>query len=327
VSQLSATLPALAALVLVGATCQREPAPARRAPPTGAIGERAFAHVTKLVGFGPRHFGTEGWARSVDYIAATLRGLGLDPVRDRWLERDENVTFENLHVTLPGQVADRIVIGCHHDTKKTSGHPQPEHNFPFVGANDSASGVGLLLSLAAELRDRPRRASLQLVFFDGEESMTWDWREGARALFGSKRFVRQQRDAELLGGANGRILAFVLLDMVGARDLQIDRDANSTPELVDIFAETARGLGYESWFFQTETTVSDDHLPFVEAGIPSIDLIDIARNPEWHTHQDTLDHIAPESLQLVGEVVLAALPRLEERFVRPRGDVQLPKRR
>lgn len=305
-------------LATTAATCGMDPSPLMLTPrPTPPdLGTKAYVHVEKLVSFGARDTGSPGWRQAVDYMVQTLRGHGLQPVVDRWYDAQEDLTFENVIVTLPGRVQDRIVIGCHHDTKKTHGHDNPDHNFAFVGANDSGSGVGLLLALAELLASQKELdATYELVFFDGEESRTWHWNEGERALFGSRRYVRSQREAALLGTGRGTIRAFILLDMVGAKDLQIDDELNSDPGLKKIIAASAAACGHQQYFFKKSLHVSDDHLPFLEVGIPAIDLIDLADNPQWHTPDDTLEHISAESMQIVGEVVFTALPEVERQFV------------
>lgn len=314
-------------LALVAAACgacspEPPPAPEPTEVPAGTprpelpqgLGTRAFGHVEKLVAFGARHAGSEGWNRAVDYIAAELEALGLEVVRDRWTEEREGLTYENLSARIPGAVADRIVLGAHHDTKITEGHEDPAHNFPFVGANDSASGVGLLLALAEHWVSHPPQASVDVVFFDGEESVPFTW-DLTRALFGSRRYARQYREeASALDGAPP-IRAMVLLDMVGARDLSIDDETMSDRGLHRLFAASAADCGHSEFFFRNRLKVSDDHMAFLELGIPAIDLIDIYDNPQWHTPEDTLEHIAPESLQVVGEVVLTAMPRIEDAYV------------
>ncbi len=297
--------------------------PLTRQPAPADLGQQAFAHVEKLVAMGPRHAGTKGWQKSVDYIAAELARLGLAVQRDRWTEPDERVEFENLVATLPGSSRDRILIACHHDTKRCTGHADAARNFEFVGANDSGSGVGLLLALAAVLRTRQHAATYELAFFDGEESQTWEWEGGKRALFGSRRYVAEMQRKEQEASSEGPVRALVLLDMVGAKSLQIDDDSNSDQELKQVFAAAAKACGHERYFFVHKQTVSDDHLPFVDAGIRAIDLIDIADNPEWHTKDDVLERMSAASLQIVGEVVLTALPELERRHVRL--PVQLPR--
>lgn len=312
-----------ACLALVAAACgacSPEPPPAPQARDVhpavprlelpADLGAMAFGHVEKLVGFGARHAGTEGWTQAVDYIAAELEALGLEVTRDRWTEAREGLTYENLSARIPGAVPDRIVLGAHHDTKITEGHEDPAHNFPFVGANDSASGVGLLLALARHWVAHPPHASVDVVFFDGEESVPFTW-DLTRALFGSRRYAQHYRNALAEQDGTAPIRAMVLLDMVGARDLSIDDETMSDRGLHQIFAASAADCGHSALFFQNRLKVSDDHMAFLELGIPAIDLIDIYDNPQWHTPEDTLEHIAPESLQAVGEVVLTAMPRIE----------------
>ncbi len=314
-----------AGLALIAAACGAcspdPPAPVSVAAGPGApkdlprdLGTRAFQHVETLVGFGARHAGSEGWNRAVDYIAAELEGMGLTVLRDRWTEEREGLVYENLSARIPGRLPDRIVLGAHHDTKITEGHDDPAHNFPFVGANDSASGVGLLLALARHWADHPPNASIDVVFFDGEESVPFTW-DLTRALFGSRRYAKRYRDASMEPGGEPPIRAMVLLDMVGARDLSIDDESMSDRGLHRIIAESARDCGHAAYFFRNRLQVSDDHMAFLELGIPAIDLIDIYDNPQWHTPEDTLEHIAPESLQIVGEVVLTAIPRIEAAVV------------
>ncbi|HLU38241.1 MAG TPA: M28 family metallopeptidase [Planctomycetota bacterium] len=293
-----------------------DPASFPRAP--ADLGARALAHVATVVGFGERHPGSPGARRQVEYIERELRSYGLAVEVDRWVDPGEGIEFANVIGTLPGKSSERIVLGCHHDTKVCSGHPRQEHNFPFVGANDGGSGVGLLLALAQTLATGPRpTATLQFVFFDGEESLEFKWNL-ARALFGSRRFVARERAPG--SGRHWRepIRAMLLLDMVGARDLQLDDDANSTPALKGILRAAAHATGNPHLALTEPNTVTDDHLPFLDAGIPAAVLIDLANNPQWHTPDDTLEHVAADSLQRVGAIVLAALPEIERRFVKER---------
>jgi hypothetical protein len=288
------------------------------------LGMRAYEHVVRLVGFGQRYTGSPGWAKGVDYIAWTLQQTtGRTPVRDRWIDPMHGIEFENVSLTLPGKSPHRLLLACHHDTKKCEGHPDPAHNFYFVGANDSGSGVGLLLALAEHLAREPHEATIELVFFDGEECLDFKWDE-SKALFGSRRYVARERAREQ--EARGKIRAMVLLDMVGAKELSIDEDTNSDPELRRIFRAAARASGHERWFFARQQPARDDHVPFLDAGIPAIDLIDLADNPQWHTANDTLEHVSARSLQIVGEVVLTALPAIELAYFPPeRLDLPRPK--
>ncbi|MBK8098305.1 MAG: Zn-dependent exopeptidase M28 [Planctomycetes bacterium] len=274
------------------------------------LGERAFAHVKAVTAFGMRHPGTPGWSRQLDYIDTELRKAGLTPVRDTWTDRKERITFTNLHATIPGSSKERIALACHHDTKCTQGHQDPENNFHFVGANDGGSGVGLLLALAPVLQQRQNKASIDLIFFDGEESLDWRWGDGSRALFGSRRFVKRHRD-KLLLGEEPPIRALVLLDMVGRTDLAIDEETKSTRSMREILWAAAVATGHQQHFFGTAQGASDDHVPFLEVGIPSVDLIDLASNPHWHKSTDTIENMSAASIQKVGEVVLTMLPAVE----------------
>jgi glutaminyl-peptide cyclotransferase len=278
------------------------------------LGDEAFRHARMLVDFGPRYAGTPGWSRQLDHIETTLKAQGLAVKRDTWTDRKELLTFTNLAAVIPGKRKERIVLGCHHDTKCTTGHENPEHNFHFVGANDGASAVGLLLALAPVLAASKFEATLELVFFDGEESLDWTWNEGARALFGSKRYVQRHRDALLLGD-EARIEALVLLDMVGRTDLHIQDETYSTLNLRQITWSAAVACGHERFFFQRAEAASDDHKPFLDVGIPAVDLIDLNGNPHWHKVTDTLDNMSPASIQVVAEVVLTMLPEVERQYV------------
>lgn len=288
------------------------PMPAVRAP--ADLGERAFAHARRLVGFGPRYSGTPGWTQQLDYVQGELEALGLQVVRDTWTDRKELKTFTNLSARLPGRRPDRILLACHHDTKCTTGHPDPAHNFHFVGANDGASGVALLLTLAPVLLATPRDATLELVFFDGEESLDWQWNDAARALFGSRRYVKRHREAEVLGTTTP-IRALVLLDMVGRADLHIQEELFSTATLRRITWSAAVACGHQQSFYRRAEAASDDHVPFLDFGIPAVDLIDLNGNPHWHTKDDTLENMAPASLQKVADVVLTMLPTVERTYL------------
>jgi len=278
------------------------------------LGDKAFAHAATLVGFGQRHPGTPGWSRQLDHIETTLQGLGLTVRRDTWTDRKERITFTNLAATIPGKRPERIVLACHHDTKCMQGHPDPAHNFHFVGANDGASGVALLLALAPVLQATPREASIELVFFDGEESLDWAWNDAARALFGSKRFVQKHRDALLLG-QEPRIQAMLLVDMVGRTDLHIQDELYSTRDLRQLMWSAAVACGHQESFCRRAEAAADDHKPFLDVGIPALDLIDLNGNPHWHKPTDTIENMAPRSLQIVADVVLTMLPAVERRHV------------
>ncbi|MCS6817161.1 MAG: M28 family peptidase [Blastocatellia bacterium] len=273
--------------------------------PTEFSGERAFEHVRRLVELGPRPVGSEAHARMRAYIVAELKACGLN-VRVQEFRAQTPLgekTMFNLIAERAGASEDVIILASHYDTKLFT-------DFSFVGANDGGSSTGALLELARVLAARPEtpRYTFWFVFFDGEEAfVSWSPTDGK---YGSRYMVEQlERSGQL-----SRIRALILLDMIGDKDLDIVRDAYSTRWLQDIFWETARELGYERHFTNRETFVDDDHVPFLQKGVPAVDLIDFNYglwNRYWHTAEDTLEKVSPRSLKIVGDVVLRALPRIE----------------
>jgi Zn-dependent M28 family amino/carboxypeptidase len=263
-------------------------------------GAAALRHVERLVAIGPRVAGSSGGARARDYITAELRKAGAE-VRVESFEAetpDGRVTMANVVAVLAGRRSDVILIGGHYDTKVFRG-------FRFVGANDGGSSTALLIELARALAARPREFTYWLAFFDGEEARaTWT---ATDSLYGSRRMA-----ADL--ARRGQLpRAVIVADMIGDRDLNIRREASSTPWLTDLVWESARRLGHGLHFLPDARAVEDDHAPFLKAGVPATLLIDFDF-PPWHTASDTLDKVSARSLQVVGEVLLDALPAIEERL-------------
>lgn len=279
-------------------------APAAPAQSAVAVdGNRAFAHVKAMVDLGPRPAGSEALQRTRDYIKQQMSAIGLTVQEQAFTAQTPvgPVKMVNLMVTLPGKRPDRIIIGSHYDTK-------PEKGFVFVGANDGGSSTGLLMELARVLKDQPREFTYELVFFDGEESFV-DWNTNNDNTYGSRHYVDAARKAGTLTG----VKAMILLDMIGERGVQLRQDMSSTGWLNDIFWRTAGRLGHQRTFLAETTAVDDDHMSFIEAGIPAVDLIDLDY-AAWHTAQDTLDKIDAQSMKIVGDVVVAALPEVEKRL-------------
>ena len=292
-----------------------EPLEAVRAPTD--LGERAYEKLRTIVGFGPRHTAatpTPGWSKQLDYIENELVAAGLKPTRDTWTDRKELLTFSNISAVIPGRSKERVVLACHHDTKCTQGHSDPRRNFHFVGANDGGSAVALLLALAPTLASRQGEATIELLFLDGEESLDWRWNDGSRAMFGSKRYVQRLRHA-MQEDQEPPVRALVLLDMVARTDLHIQEELYSDAGLRKIAFAAAVATGRQESFFRSAESASDDHVPFLAAGIPSIDLIDLKGNPHWHEPTDTIENCSAASLQAVGDVVLTMLPAVERAHV------------
>ncbi len=266
---------------------------------------RAYNHVREQVALGPRPAASAANAKLRQYLIKTLGEAGYTATEQPFEASTPvgRVKMANVVATLAGDRPERILLASHFDTK-------PINEFRFVGANDGGSSTGALLELARVLKGRPKpRFTLEFVFFDGEEAYG-EWRE-PNHTYGSRQYVTAARAA----GTLGAIRALVLLDMIGDRSLNLKRDTNSTPWLTDILWSTARRLGHAAQFLDEPLPVEDDHMPFVKAGIPSVDLIDLDY-PDWHTAGDTLDKVSAGSLQVVGDVVLAALPEIETRLLK-----------
>jgi len=212
----------------------------------------------------------------------------------------------NIIARYPGTKDGVIVLASHYDTN----WPLRKEN--YVGANDGASSSALLLEIANHLRGKKRNGySVWLLWDDAEESMKLPW-DDAESLYGAKHLADQWQAR----GTLQKIKAFLLEDMIGDADLNVERDVNSTQWLEDLIAQAATGLGYQSHFFGREIGVTDDHTPFLSRGVPSADLIDLVygyNNVFHHTIHDTLDKLSPRSLAVVGTVTLQTVRMLDQR--------------
>jgi Zn-dependent M28 family amino/carboxypeptidase len=292
-----------AALMLPLGACA-EPAAQPAAASLTFDGARAWADLQRQVGFGPRPSGTPALARTRQYILDQLNAAGIRAEEQTFTATTPAgaVAMTNVIATIPGRRPERLVLASHYDTKRAP--------FRFVGANDGASSTAAVLELGRALAKSQPQFTIELLFLDGEEAVNWDW-AGTDNTYGSRHYVQTARKAGTLAG----IKALVLLDMVGDRELIIRRESYSTPWLVDAIWSAAARIGHGGTFISELTTVEDDHVNFVRAGVPAVDVIDLD-NPTWHTAQDTLEHVSQRSLQIVGDVILAALPEIERRIAK-----------
>jgi Zn-dependent M28 family amino/carboxypeptidase len=268
----------------------------------GFDSRRAFADLEAQVEIGPRPAGSAANRENAELIARRLREAG---VEDVVVQRP----WRNVVGTLPGTEPGTVVVGAHHDTKDA---------IPgFVGANDGASGVAVVLELARSLPRPMPGPSIELVLFDAEEARGERpfEEDGTR---GSRQYVELARRGA--GGSTplAEIRAMVLFDLVGDCELEIPLEANSDPGLYGLFADAAEERsGSPAPFEGQQGPVGDDHVPFLEAGIPAVDLIDFSYGPGpspgayWHTREDTLDKVCAESLDAVGEAALEAIPAID----------------
>ena len=258
-------------------------------------GEKAFAHVQRLVDFGPRPAGSKALEKSRDYIEDQLRRSGWQVTRQAFSDDTPRgkIQFVNLIAQFSGQgkAASPLFLLCsHYDTKMFDA-------IRFVGANDGGSSTGLLLELARVIGQHPNLArKIELVFFDGEEAV--EQFSQTDGLYGSRYFARQLQS----GGAK-QFRGGLLFDMVGDRSLGITLPANSPVEIArDIFA-AAEVLKLRNYFTYQGRELVDDHVPLNAIGIPTLDIIDFDY-PWWHTADDTIDKVSAQSLRIVGSVAL-----------------------
>ena len=269
-------------------------------------GKAAFRDLERLVAIGPRPAGSPGGQRAREYIVGELKKLAGVQVQLKPFDAETphgRLSMANIVAVLPGRRPDVVMVAGHYDTKYFK-------DFRFVGANDGGSSTALLLELARRLAARPRDYTHWLVWFDGEEAReSWTERD---SLYGSRRLAAELARAKRLPRA------LILVDMIGDRDLNIRRESYSAPWLTDIVWDAAARLGYGRHFLRDPMPVEDDHVPFLKLGVPATLLIDFDF-PPWHTADDTLDKVSAESLTIVGNVVLEALPSVEHYLSREGG--------
>ena len=298
--------PAPAAVTSSVTAAAASPMPADNAPPPPFDSARAMQYVKDIVAFGPRPLGSANHKKVEEYIRAQLKG---DEVEDDVFTADSSegkFPVRNIIAKFPGKRDGVIVIASHYDTN------WPLRNTTYVGANDGASSSAVLLEIANQLRGKAREGySVWLLWDDAEESMRLPWYD-PEALYGVRHLAQEWHQ----DGTLKKLKAFLLLDMIGDADLNIERDTNSTGWLEDLIYRAATMRGYQSHFFGRTIQVDDDHDPFVQRGVPSADLIDFDYgygNVFWHTPQDTVDKLSPKSLQIVGEVTLEAVRLLDQK--------------
>ena len=296
----ASTLAVLASGFLLFALCAQRPE-AQSTKPDAFDSSRAYDHLRRIVSIGPRPAGSEGLARTREYIIAHLKTLGIPVTQQAFVAKTPigAIPMVNLIATIPGARKERIAITGHYDTKLF-------REFRFVGANDGGSSTAFLLELARILKSRTNGFTIELIFFDGEEATLKDWGEGDHT-YGSQHYVNTARKA----GTLSSLKALVLVDMIADRSPRFLRESNSTPWLTGIIWSTAQKLGHGSIFVNASTPIEDDHIPFLNAGVTAADIIDLDY-PAWHTSDDTLDQTSARTMQVVGDVVVGSLGPIED---------------
>lgn len=278
-------------------------APAGAAGVVRFSGGRAFEDLKRLVALGPRPSGSPAIAKAREEIARQLKLSGIAIEEDRFTASTPAgaVPMANLIARIPGEQKKIVIVAGHYETKRFDG-------FQFVGANDGGSSAAFLIEMARVLAARKNKLTYWLVWFDGEEAfVNFSPTDG---LYGSRHLVAKLTSS----GELGRVEAVIVVDMVADAKLNIHRENQSTPWLTDRVFAAARRLGYERYFDGEARYYEDDHIPFVNAGVAAVDLLDFDYGPGnryWHSAEDTLDKCSPVSMTIVGRVVMATLEDLE----------------
>jgi glutaminyl-peptide cyclotransferase len=305
VAQISILRPGRAQLWMRFATALLLAAPLALSAQPHFNGTKALEYAREFVSIGPRWPTSPGHLKAEQFLRNQFKH---DQLEEDTFTADTPigpVAMRNFIVRFPGKKDGAIVLATHYETNYWL------KNINFVGANDGGSTVGLLLAIADQLRGKTLDGySVWLVFFDGEEAIqSWS---ASDSTYGSRHLAAKWgRDGTL-----GKIKAFILTDMIGDKDLDIQRETKSTDWLVALVRQAAKKYGDEPYFFQRDEAVEDDHLPFVARGVPSIDVIDLDYGPNnayHHTAQDTMDKISAQSLTIDGDVLMETIRLIDLR--------------
>lgn len=220
------------------------------------------------------------------------------------------LAMKNFIAKYPGKKDGIIVIASHYETN------YPLRDINFVGANDGGATTALLIELGNYLRAHPPEGySVWLVFDDGEEAIaSWTARD---SVYGTRHLAAKWSQ----DGTLRKVKAFIVADMLGDKDLNIDRDMNSTPWLLDLLATAGKNTGHSAYVFKDETAADDDHMPFKQRGVPVLDMIDFHYGPPTpqqgegayhHSAQDTLDKVSAHSLQISGDLMVEMIKLISQ---------------
>lgn len=267
-------------------------------------GKNAYDHTAALAAIGPRPPGSPGIRKAQQYIASQLKSQGWQVIEDDFVARTPigRVPMKNIIALREGVSGKAVALSGHYDTKIFP--------FRFVGANDGGASAGFLLEMARALKSAPLKNSVYLIFFDGEEAVR-EWTPDD-SLYGSRHLAeRWYRDGTL-----AKLEALINVDMIGDRDLKILREQYSSETLMRLIWSVAREQGVYPHFNGPAMAIEDDHVPFLRLGARAANLIDFEYGPDnswWHTPQDTMDKLSPRSFEIVGNVLVEVLRRLDPR--------------
>ena len=271
-----------------------------KSPKINAV--EAFNLLREGAAIKPRHSGSPGAEKTVEFISGYLKKMSVKYSLQSWKEITVNgpIRFTNIVADIPGSSDKYLIIGCHYDGKKLASVPD------FEGANDGASGVAVLLAMIRAIKKSGMKPpfSLRFLFFDGEECMiSYSDSDG---LYGSRHYKNSLIKTDTLNQCAG----VIVLDMVGDSDLNVALPADSSSEVVETVFDIAKRQGVLKYFSRYSNDVIDDHTSFQKEGIPAVDIIDFNYGPNniyWHTAEDNVSHTSAKSLKIVGNLVLALI--------------------
>ena len=265
-------------------------------------GASALEFTKKAVSFGPRPPGSKANTTLRVYIRQQIKLRGGEISEDSFTAQTPNgrVPMTNIIAMFPGKSGRALVFTGHFDTKYFPGRN-------FVGANDGGSSAGLLLELMRATAGTSHNDDIYFAWFDGEEAFgEWSDTDG---IYGSRHLAEKWTREGVLP----RIRALINVDMIGDRDLRILQEGNSTAQLRTQVWQAAADRGYGKYFADYGGAIEDDHMPFLRRGVPALDLIDFEYGPNnayWHTDKDTVDKLSAHSFQVVGDVLMEFMRRM-----------------
>lgn len=271
------------------------------------VAHQAYQHTEKIVALGPRYPGSQGIERVRDFLRKEVSSMGFVMQEHRFDAQTPKgkITMNNLFYEIPGKYKKKIILGAHYDSKYMG-------SLEFVGANDAASSVGLLLALSEWFKSNPVDHTLQVVFFDGEEALGHRWSD-EDSLYGSRAFVSQMVEKD-------QIHAVLVLDMISDPDLQLIRSQGSNEDLLKILENALIKISKPDLLEKKWSYIEDDHVPFIKAGIPTLHLMDFTfggnQTPGvfWHTEKDDMQQVSKKSLQTMAQLMMILIPEISLRF-------------
>ena len=292
----------------------------------------AFTHLEKICALGPRISTTQGMRNQQEYIRVAMEALGgqvtLQPfrVKNPLADPRQNrgaveLELTNMIVKFQPEIKQRLLFCCHYDTRPFPDRDRRNPQGTFIGANDGASGVAVLIELARHLSTAKGPYGIDLVFFDGEEFVYVNRRDPM--FLGSTHFANQYVQRQ----TNYRYAYAILIDMVGDKNLQIYFEKNSlayAPRLTRSIWGVAQRLKVREFVAKEKYKISDDHLPLNSiARIPTCDIIDFdyptpnSKNAFWHTEKDVPENCSAQSLGKVGKVLLQWIREMQQQNTAP----------